>query len=265
MLIDWFTVGAQIVNFMVLVFLMRRFLFKPVLKAMQEREETIAQQFEEAEEKARNAETEAEDLRRQCRDIEEQREKVLTRARQEASALKLEWEDEARRQVQSARARWLEELTRQKQAFLRDLESRTREQVFSIARRTLEDLADADLERQMLEAFLRRLSHLGPEERQTLTEAVSESGNLVTISTSFPLAPEQRSRLQQAVRTELAADGAEIRFRQAPDLVSGLELTAGGRRLSWNLSSYLEAMEQELAQAIDDERASLTPDEAAHG
>ena len=42
MLIDWFTVGAQLLNFLILVCLMKRFLYQPVLDAIAAREQKIA-------------------------------------------------------------------------------------------------------------------------------------------------------------------------------------------------------------------------------
>ena len=42
MLIDWFTVGAQALNFLILVWLMKRFLYKPILHAIDAREKRIA-------------------------------------------------------------------------------------------------------------------------------------------------------------------------------------------------------------------------------
>ena len=37
MLIDWFTVGAQALNFIILVWLLKRFLYKPILDAIDAR------------------------------------------------------------------------------------------------------------------------------------------------------------------------------------------------------------------------------------
>ena len=54
MLIDWFTVIAQIINFIVLVWLLKRFLFKPVLKAVEERQTKVSQQISEAEDQMKS-------------------------------------------------------------------------------------------------------------------------------------------------------------------------------------------------------------------
>ena len=48
MSIDWFTVAAQIINFMVLVWLLQKYLYKPVLNAVRKREQKIAGQLSEA-------------------------------------------------------------------------------------------------------------------------------------------------------------------------------------------------------------------------
>ena len=48
MLIDWFTVGAQVLNFLILIWLLKRFLYKPILHAIDEREERIATELANA-------------------------------------------------------------------------------------------------------------------------------------------------------------------------------------------------------------------------
>ena len=60
MLINWFTVVAQIVNFLILVFLLKYFLYDRVIRAMDQREQRIQQRLQEAEEKKQEAEQEAE-------------------------------------------------------------------------------------------------------------------------------------------------------------------------------------------------------------
>ena len=58
MLIDWFTVLAQIINFLVLVYLLKRFLYGRIIRAMDERERKIALRLEEAQGRKEEAEQE---------------------------------------------------------------------------------------------------------------------------------------------------------------------------------------------------------------
>lgn len=51
--------AAQVVNFLVLLFILKRFLYKPILKMLEQRKQTIAQSLKDAEEiKQKLAETE---------------------------------------------------------------------------------------------------------------------------------------------------------------------------------------------------------------
>ena len=62
MLIDWFTVGAQIVNFLILVWLLKHFLYKPILNAIDAREKRIAAELADADTKKADAEKERTDF-----------------------------------------------------------------------------------------------------------------------------------------------------------------------------------------------------------
>ena len=63
MLIDWFTVAAQAVNFLILVWLLKRFLYKPILGAMDAREQRIASRLRQAETEKAEARKDGEKLR----------------------------------------------------------------------------------------------------------------------------------------------------------------------------------------------------------
>lgn len=67
MLIDWFTVGAQTLNFLILVWLMKRFLYQPVLDAIDAREQRIAQELADAAQKQAQAQQEREEFQKKYR------------------------------------------------------------------------------------------------------------------------------------------------------------------------------------------------------
>jgi len=98
-LINWFTVVAQIVNFLVLVFLLKYFLYDRVIRAMDQREQKIQQRLQEAEEKKQEAEQEAEAYGKKNRDFDAKREEMLAQAKKEADARRKELTEEARQTV----------------------------------------------------------------------------------------------------------------------------------------------------------------------
>jgi len=86
MLIDWFTVGAQALNFLILVWLMKRFLYQPILRAIDARETRIAAELADADAKKAEAQTERDEFRRKNEEFDQQRAALLSKATDEVNA-----------------------------------------------------------------------------------------------------------------------------------------------------------------------------------
>ena len=82
--IDWFTVVAQAINFLILVWLLKRFLYKPILHAIDEREKGIAAQLAEAEAKKAEAQKERDDFQHKNEAFDQERAALLKKATDEA-------------------------------------------------------------------------------------------------------------------------------------------------------------------------------------
>jgi len=81
MLIDWFTVGAQALNFLILVWLMKRFLYKPILHAIDEREKRIATELANADKKKAEAQKESDEFKQKNEEFDRQRAALLKKRR----------------------------------------------------------------------------------------------------------------------------------------------------------------------------------------
>jgi F-type H+-transporting ATPase subunit b len=164
MLIDWFTVVAQALNFLILVWLLKRFLYKPILNAIDAREKQIATELADAEAKKAEASQERDEFTRKNEEFDQQRASLLNQAANEATAERQRLLDHARKESDALRNKWQEALRREHQTLSEELNRRTREEVFAIARKTLTDLATTSLEEQMTDAFIRRLGELSSAE-----------------------------------------------------------------------------------------------------
>ena len=254
MQLEWFTVIAQIVNFLVLVWLLKHFLYGRIVRAMDAREAQIAAQIEAANRKRAEADREAEQFRAKNRELNDEREKLLVEARTEAESRRQQLVDEARANVASMQADWLQEMHREKLELLQGVREQLAQQVLDVARQTLKKLANAQLERQMLFAFLEHLRRLDSQERQAMTEAIRVSDWEVELRSAFPLDPDLREPALKELREILGGDFA-VRFEVEPDLGCGIELRAHSHRMVWNLESYLDALEQNVFRSLD-ERAN---------
>jgi F-type H+-transporting ATPase subunit b len=256
MQIDWLTVAAQIVNFLALVWLLKHFLYGPVTAAMARREARIADRVESAREREDAAERERQRLHERMQRLEDRRDAILEQARDEAEDEKRRLLDEARAEVDDRRERWRRQLNDEQEGFLARLRRDTAEGFADLARQALSDLADARLEDRMVERLSIRLARLDDDEYAQFREADD-----LTISTGLELDDERRGRLIELAHEHFGGDRAPA-FEHDPDLVCGIALTAGGRRLAWSLADYLDDFERRLADRLDQHRRETAGSES---
>lgn len=246
MRIDWITVAAQVVNFLILVYLLRRFLYRPVVRAMERREQAIAERLQQAAQREQSAAQEAESLRLQNEAFTRERTGRLAEVEREAETLRQQLLTELQQEMEARRAQWQAELAREQQDRLRRLTPRLHAALLQAVRGALKDLADADLERQMVAAFTRRLQALDADQTAALRASAQQTARL-RVTTHFDLGADTREHLRQTLLTHLL-DGqpATIDFQRGDHLLGGIEVDTDGRQIAWTLDEYL----QDLADAL---------------
>lgn len=242
MSIDWITVAAQIVNFLVLVWLLKRFLYHPILDGIDAREREIAERMGEAAQIRAAAEAAEADYQAQLESLRAGREGKLDEARKSAEAerdallaetrerLVREQADRARQRVEEAR-RYSAQLHRDgAQALL------------ALTRKALKDLADETLEARIVAQASGRLGAIADD----LRKAAGESLQALAL-THEPLPDAARERL----RGELAEliPGITVTFRHEPAQPPGLSLRLGGAQVEWTVDSYIDGLDALLADA----------------
>jgi F-type H+-transporting ATPase subunit b len=255
-LVDGFTIIAQVVNFLILLVLMRRFLYRPILKAMDEREQNITLRQREAQRHRQEADREAQDYRDLKAEFEEQRENLLAQTQSEAEEQRKQLIREARQEVEQAKAAWYRAIQEEKEALLLQLNQYVSRETITIARRAMKDLADSDLEDRIVNVFMERLRSLEQDERASIANSLNTHDDNLLINTAFPLSGRQEEQIRHTI-AECLGDNHAMVFEENPDLLCGIELKAPGHKISWSLSSYLESLEETLFQLIRNEEARV--------
>ena len=250
MRIDWFTVLAQAVNFLILVYLLRRFLYRPVQQAMARREARIQQQLQQAQAREQQAEQEALRLRAQTDALAQHKEQLLQQAVQEVQAQRQVMLEDARQEVQATREAWLLQIERERPEFMRQFRSRAAQATLQVARRLLSDLANADLEQQLIKTFIKQLEEIDHDLLQALSKSAHKAQR-IEVMTSFEADADTRDRLKRAVQHHLLeGKEREIEFRHTEQLICGIEVDVDGRRVGWTMAQSLRTLEDELGRAL---------------
>ena len=265
MLIDWFTVGAQTLNFLILVWLLKRFLYKPIRHAIDEREKRIAAELANADKKKVEAQKESDEFKHKNEALDQQRAALLSKATDEAKAEGQRLLDEARKAADALSAKRMETLRNDAGNLSQAISRRTQQEVFAIARKALTDLATTSLEERLGEVFTRRLREMDDPAKAGLAEALKTASDPALVRSAFDLPAEQRAAIQNALNETFSAE-IHVRFETAPDLISGIELTTNGQKVAWSIADYLASLEKKVGELLkekDKAEVKATPKPAA--
>jgi len=251
MLINWFTVGAQALNFLILVWLMKRFLYKPIRKAIDDREKRIAAELADADAQRAEAQKERDEYRHKNEEIDQQRAALLSRATEEAKGARQRLLEEARQAADTLSSKRQETQRNDAYNLNQAISRRIQQEVFAITRKALTDLATTSLEERLGDVFTRRLREMESQAKASLAEALKTATDPALVRSAFDLPAEQRAAIQNAVNETFSAD-IRLRFETAPDLVSGIELTTNGLKVGWSIAEYLTSLEEGVGELLKD-------------
>ena len=243
-LFDWFTVLAQIVNFLVLVALMKYFLFGRILRAIDARENAIQQRLEEADDKVHAATVEKDEYGKKLREFENARDEMLSQCQQEVDRKRIELTSKAREEIAALEERWRADLERERAALFEDIRGRAAGEILFVVRRALHELAGCDLDQCAIRVFLNKVALIDSGAWKEL------AGQPLVIRSASELPEETRRAIEEAIAKH-AIHPAGLSFEKADKLGWGLELCANGRKIAWSAEGYVDALEERLREALE--------------
>lgn len=241
---DLFTFLASLFNFLVLLALLRAFLWKPVTKAMDERESRIQGSWDEAERERDEAEQLREEYEQKMNELDAEREEMLASTRDELEREKRRRLDEIRGEVDSRREEWLAGLRGDQDRLRRAIRSEVAHATVDSTAAALEALAGTSLAARMTERLLEEID-AGREEL-----ADSMRGATVEVTTSERLDDDRRRRLEERLR-EIGEPGG-IEFTEADELICGVRLQVGDREIGWSVADHVAELESRIADLVEE-------------
>ena len=246
MQIDWLTVSAQIINFLLLVWLLKHFLYQPVIRAMDKREELIASRLHEAERREAEALIAKKAHETAINDISSNKISLTETAIEAANKQHQALLETARKEVGKRQIEWQQQVDRAGENYIHDLKLHSVSAIQSVIRRMLEDIANTELEQQILNSFLELLSELDDE----VLNAISDASEPILITTAKAIDIPGKLRISTTLNRLLGVEKT-IEYSVSQNLISGIELEAAGYRIGWSLSDYLDEMNDNIARQLE--------------
>lgn len=238
--LNWSTFLLEIINFLILVWILKRFFYKPLLSVIARRRGSIEKSLNDA----RNLHKDAEALRARY----ENRLAEWEKERQAAhTSLDKEIELERARRMETLQATLDAEREKARVIEQRRLEaSRLRNEETALTQgaqfsaRLLSAAAGPELEHRLLDLLLKELSSLPPERLSALRTTAGKTADSILVASAYPLNDDMRASLESALGTVLQVT-PPVHYELNKDLLAGLRVTVGSWILGANLQDELKS------------------------
>ncbi|MBQ4830110.1 F0F1 ATP synthase subunit delta [Alteromonas sp. MMG017] len=255
--IDWFTVIAQIINFLILVWLLKRFLYKPILDGIDARENKISRVLSSAETKKKNAETLENQYNEKLTNIDAERSAIIKLAKEEAQKAHIAAMQNAKVQADAFAIKRTAALNTEIQTLQNEVINKSVKEVFALSRKVISELSDQQLQDKMFDKLLSHLKALNEERHVGLNQAIQNNQGHAKVRSIAPLSQVQCERLKaylQGLLTEQTSGESltiALDLEVDPQLIAGLALSFGGWKLSWSANETLNALQREVEMSLD--------------
>ena len=152
----------QVINFLLLLYLLNRFLFKPLLARMDERGEKIARGLEDAETAARDRELARAEREAAVSEARKEAADMLARANKIAEDTRKEILDQARSEAEKVTARAREEIVAEKDRAMAEIRGQVADLALAAAGKLVRREMDGPTQRRLVEEFLAEVQPTKP-------------------------------------------------------------------------------------------------------
>lgn len=238
--LNWSTFLLEIFNFLVLVWILKRFLYRPVMSVLDERRKKIEKSLDEA--TSHHSEAVALEKKYQARLAAWETEKQQAR-------------ETLQQEIQTERIKKMEQLQieldskKEKDAIIgqrnqaetqRQYQQKSHDQGARFVSKLLNEIAGPELESRLFDLLIKSFDGLGDASLFTLRDACKNDASNITVTSAYTLSDSQQQQLEQKL-VQLCEQTVVVNYAQDSDLLAGLRICIGAWILRANLQDELNA------------------------
>jgi F-type H+-transporting ATPase subunit b len=244
---SWSTFALQVVNFLILVWLLKRFLFKPVSAIVARRKAEIASAQAQAEAARQGAEQARKEFDQRRAEIEAQRQALSEQTRAELATTRTKMMESAQTEIDKLKSAMLKQVEEERENAASEMGDRAVEIAVQLADRLLRQCAAPLLDELFLDRLLDHLDRLTTAERAALLDQSGPDRGSLFVTTASPLDPNSESKWRSALTRHLGLS-PHITFAVDKSLIAGTELKFPLAVLRFSWRQALAEAQQELTQ-----------------
>ena len=216
--IDWWTLALQTVNVLVLIWILSRFFFRPIMDIVAKRQEEASRVLTDAAKSRQDADAARADAEMARDEIGKERDRLIAEAQKTAKAAKAQASNDIAKLRSEAEAA----MTRDRAGADEAIIARASDLSVEIGKRLLERIPPQTALDAFLDGLCRELRALPAETRESLAAATT-AGHPIEIITAAPVPDADIDRVRRALTDAFGAP-LPLEFRSDPDVIAGIEL-----------------------------------------
>ena len=246
--LDWTTFVLELINFLVLIWILNRFLYKPVMNVIAQRKAAIHKTQTDAEKMRTDAEALRGQYENRLAEWEQERDKARAQLREEITGERNRLLDRLHTELNLEREKAAAVEQRRLKDFTQQAEATAIVHGGAFASRLLSRLGGAELEQKIIDMAIQDLLHLPPDQMQAIRSAPASTGLVMNVTSAYPLDMTQRKAISDACRTLTGRDVA-CEFLEDRNLIAGLRISFGPWVLRANVQDELSFFTESVRHA----------------
>jgi F-type H+-transporting ATPase subunit b len=241
---DWWTFALQTINFVILVWLLNRFLYRPVLRLIDARRQEVDKQFAAAKSAEQEAFAKLKEIENQRAEIDAQREQTAKAAAQQAAEAARTRAAQAEAQADALMEETRRTLAREREQTKAELHQFALDMAADMARKLVSELPAEKRAEAWLERIDGYFANLPPEERKALIGQAA-NGAPIGVTSAVPLPPDAAEAWRKRLR-QVLGEKAVVTFAVDPQLIAGVELHFPEAILRFSLQDAISRLHSEV-------------------
>ena len=244
---SWVTFFAQIINLFLLVWLLKKFLYHPILTAIEKRQAYIEDKVKKADEAVKSAQKQEAKLQKQAQVWEKEKQKRLDEVDFELESYRRRQMEQIDRQAADLRQKMQDSLNRESASLQVEIRDMMAGNFLNLSQKVLKDISGLSPMEQAISLFQQKIKALTKTEIKALSDVLKKKKQII-VSSSATLMEKEKKHLSLFLKERFGV--SDILFQVQPDLILGIEAVIGETVLEWNLKSYLDSFEGNLNAAL---------------
>ena len=246
---DWWTVCAQVVNLFVLLWFLKKFLYHPIINAVDKRQADIAKRIEDSKKQQKAAEKQYQDYLRKQEEFAKEKKSLYDKAQEQVEQYKTKQQQLIKEQFHAKKEHLQLLLDRELVALQVDLRNMIVNSFADFSRKVCYDLLEEAPQTRLVSLLEKQLLKLTQKQKNDILKNIKNQ-SVVTVFSSEDLSEDLQVKVKKSFLNMLGIKKADFMFKQQPELGLGFEICVADILIEWNLKLYLEQFDADLNTAL---------------